>query len=148
MTWTALAVAAVVLDLDALPRIWGGGDIALLGGHRALTHSLAFALFTGILLAFGIGCRGFPRWRLAAVLAIAVATHAGLDALTSYGVAGSVQRRPLPVIVAAVRRWHRKGYGRVLHGLPAGARDPQTPSPAAPGVARSPVPSTTRGYCS
>ena len=85
MTWTAIAVAAVVLDVDALPRIWGAGDIALLGGHRALTHSLAFALLMGILLAFGIGRRGFPRWRLAAVLAIAVATHAGLDALTSYG---------------------------------------------------------------
>lgn len=38
------AVSAVLLDLDAVGRPFGFPDIALLGGHRAITHSLVAAL--------------------------------------------------------------------------------------------------------
>ena len=65
--WSGVVVAtAVVPDLDTL-RAFGGPDIAWLGGHRAFTHSIAFAAIAGLLLvpllrgstrdARGIACR-------------------------------------------------------------------------------------------
>jgi len=86
-TWYLVAAAAVVLDLDT-GRLWGGGDVAWLGGHRALTHSLSFAASFGLVVAVALrpAVRGasamFRAW-LAALLAIA--THGALDALTTYG---------------------------------------------------------------
>ena len=87
-TWYLVAVAAVVPDLDATARLWGGVDVAWLGGHRAFTHSLAFAAVCGLLIALALRPAVITRssalraW-FAAMLAIA--THGALDALTTYG---------------------------------------------------------------
>jgi membrane-bound metal-dependent hydrolase YbcI (DUF457 family) len=77
----------VLLDLDAIGRPFGSGDVAWLGGHRALTHSLTFAAALAIAGVAG-ACRG-PQWqgrRLGAwaYLALAFALHGALDALTTY----------------------------------------------------------------
>lgn len=87
----AAALCAVLPDVDAAGRPFGLGDVGWLGGHRALTHSLAFAGLTGVAVA-ALGVRGPARsagwgWRLAlaAWLAVATASHGALDALTVYG---------------------------------------------------------------
>lgn len=82
-SWPSVAIAVVVLDVDALPRLWGGGDLMWLGGHRALTHSLPFALALGAVLTMALARDFAPRVWLA--LAAAIATHGALDALASYG---------------------------------------------------------------
>ncbi len=86
--WIAAAVCAVLPDLDAIGRPFGRGDIAWLGGHRALTHSLAFAA----LLAAAVVVVWFrsPHWdgrrvRLWAALTLGTASHGLLDALAVYG---------------------------------------------------------------
>ena len=85
--WLTLAITAAVPDVDAIGRLFGAGDIAWLGGHRALTHSLTFAAAAGLLLTL-------PAIRSAAVssaarlwiaLSLAIASHGALDALTMYG---------------------------------------------------------------
>ena len=88
--WMA-AACAVLPDLDAVGRPFGHGDVAWLGGHRALTHSLAFAVALGGVLAT-LGFRGRPelagprrRLVLAAALALGTALHGALDALSTYG---------------------------------------------------------------
>jgi membrane-bound metal-dependent hydrolase YbcI (DUF457 family) len=88
-TWAAVAVAAVVLDADALPRLWGGGDLTWLGGHRALTHSVTFAVVSGALLSALLVQGTALRLRLGLALAAAIATHGVMDALVTYG--GGVQ---------------------------------------------------------
>jgi membrane-bound metal-dependent hydrolase YbcI (DUF457 family) len=40
-----------VPDLDASGRLWGSGDVQWLGGHRAFTHSVVFAVVFGGLLS-------------------------------------------------------------------------------------------------
>jgi len=86
--WVVCAVCAALPDIDALGRPFGRGDVAFLGGHRALTHSLPFALVLGLLLAW----IAFPtvrrsrKWpRLWIALALAAASHGMLDALTAFG---------------------------------------------------------------
>ncbi len=88
--WAA-AACAVLPDLDAVGRPFGRGDVAWLGGHRALTHSLAFAAVLGCVVAV-VGFRGpsapaSPRRRLvlAVALALGTALHGALDALSTYG---------------------------------------------------------------
>src|SRR5262245_61504426 len=44
------AAAAAVLDIDAIGRPFGGGDVAFMGGHRAITHSVTAAV---VLAAIG-----------------------------------------------------------------------------------------------
>jgi inner membrane protein len=86
--WLPVAVCAVVPDLDAIGWPFGLPDIAWLGGHRALTHSLLFAGALGA--AIGTMYTRSPEWRgirvrLCITLAIATATHGILDAMTTYG---------------------------------------------------------------
>lgn len=88
--WAA-AACAVLPDLDAIGRPFGRGDVAWLGGHRALTHSLAFAAALGTAVA-ALGFRRRPelagrrrRLTLAAGLAAGTALHGALDALSTYG---------------------------------------------------------------
>ena len=85
----ALAAAcAVLVDLDAVGRPFGRGDVVWLGGHRALTHSLAFAalLAAAVVAAAYRGPEGRGRrLGLWAYLALATAAHGALDALTTYG---------------------------------------------------------------
>lgn len=85
--WTVLAVCAAIPDLDAIGRPFAHGDIALLGGHRALTHSLSAAAVLGI-AATTVILRSAPSplWpRVWAALFLAIASHGLLDACTSYG---------------------------------------------------------------
>ena len=89
VAWMAAGVSAVALDIDAVGRLWtGGGDVMWLGGHRALTHSLAFAAGIGVVIMLGLW-RATPgaarRLGLWLVVTVAIATHGGLDALTGYG---------------------------------------------------------------
>lgn len=84
----AAAACAVLPDLDAAGRPFGRGDVAWLGGHRAVTHSLAFAALLA-LAAVGAWFRGPAmrgrRARAWGCLAAGTALHGGLDALTTYG---------------------------------------------------------------
>jgi membrane-bound metal-dependent hydrolase YbcI (DUF457 family) len=83
-----VGLAAVLPDLDAIGRPFGGGDVMWLGGHRAITHSLTFAAGFGALLLVGMrgSVQSVPgRIRLWLALSLAIASHGGLDALTMYG---------------------------------------------------------------
>jgi inner membrane protein len=86
--WIAGIVCAVLPDLDAVGRPFGRGDLGFLGGHRALTHSIFFAVALGLVVAVLAfrdarwqGCRG----RVAAYLILATAAHGVLDAFAAYG---------------------------------------------------------------
>ena len=86
--WLAGVVCAVLLDLDAIGRPFGRGDISWLGGHRALTHSIAFALVLGVVVSRAVRLTAddpVSRTRLAAFLVLATATHGVLDAFSEYG---------------------------------------------------------------
>ena len=81
----SVVIVTVALDLDAVGRPFGRGDIVWLGGHRALTHSLLFAVIAAGLLAWAWRHR-LVSWRRFLVFAVlAIASHGVLDALTSYG---------------------------------------------------------------
>lgn len=85
-----LAGVAAAPDLDVVGFRYGIAYAHPLG-HRGLTHSLFFALCTGVLLAAVIArARGAPlrsraTFGLAAVIALAAASHGVLDALTRGG---------------------------------------------------------------
>ena len=86
--WVVGILCSVTLDLDAVGRVFGGGDLAVVGGHRALTHSLLFAVVVGMLAtwtAFRDAHWDGARLRIAAYLILATASHGILDAFTSYG---------------------------------------------------------------
>jgi membrane-bound metal-dependent hydrolase YbcI (DUF457 family) len=81
------AVAAIALDIDAIGRLFGGGDVGFMGGHRAITHSVAAAVIiaaTGAVVLVG-------RRRASSInavfpyLASVIMSHGVLDMLTSYG---------------------------------------------------------------
>ncbi len=84
--WALAALGAVLPDVDAIGRPFGRGDLLVLGGHRALTHSLLFAAVFG-LLAVMLLRRSDPTLgaRLWLCFFVAVASHGALDATTSYG---------------------------------------------------------------
>jgi inner membrane protein len=100
--WVAGISCAVLLDIDAIGRPFGLGDLAFFGGHRALTHSMLFAIILGLSVTyFGFRDR---RWdgsslRIAVYLIMATASHGLLDAFASYG-SGVAFFYPL-----SVRRW-------------------------------------------
>ncbi|MGQ0767143.1 MAG: metal-dependent hydrolase [Gemmatimonadota bacterium] len=82
------AVGAVLLDVDAVGRPFGLGDLAFLGGHRALTHSPVFALLLGSVIV-AVAYRG-STWqsqqlRICLCLSLAFVAHGVLDAFTAYG---------------------------------------------------------------
>jgi inner membrane protein len=83
------ALCAALPDIDALGRPFGNlAYESAFGGHRGITHSLAFALLFGAIVSWGF-FRG-PSWtglrpRLWAVLALATASHAPFDALSTIG---------------------------------------------------------------
>ena len=86
--WIAGVLSATLLDIDAIGRPFQRGDIAWLGGHRAFTHSLVFAMLLGITAAWTISSRAeTPRHRIrvALFLILATAAHGILDAFTTYG---------------------------------------------------------------
>jgi membrane-bound metal-dependent hydrolase YbcI (DUF457 family) len=78
----------VLLDVDALGRPFGLGDVRWLGGHRGLTHSLSFAAVLAVIVVAAAYRRPDARGRrlgLWAYFALAFALHGVLDAFTMYG---------------------------------------------------------------
>ena len=87
--WTLAALASVVPDLDVL-AFYFGIPYASMWGHRGVTHSIAFAVASGVAiaaLAFRPNETGRSRASLAAFFAAAVLSHAALDTLTDQPVA-------------------------------------------------------------
>lgn len=80
------AACAALPDIDVLGwplHITEGSAF----GHRAITHSLAFAIVTAV--AATIVCFRGPQWangrvRIALILGLALLSHACLDALSTY----------------------------------------------------------------
>ena len=87
LVYTGIA-AAVLLDIDAIGRPFGLGDLAWLGGHRALTHSVIFAAALGAALT-ALWWRSQPamadQFRVYAFFVAAMVAHGALDAFTDYG---------------------------------------------------------------
>src|SRR4051812_35262328 len=81
------AVCAVLPDIDALPRLFGGSDIAAFGGHRAFTHSIAFAVLSGVAVSL---FRWSQRWRVFAYISCATLSHGVLDAFSNFGQSSGV----------------------------------------------------------
>jgi inner membrane protein len=77
---------AMLPDADSLAMPWAPYGSAW--GHRGMTHSLAFATVAGMLSVFALRRRAaFPGGALAcaATLAVVVASHGFLDAMTDGG---------------------------------------------------------------
>ena len=86
--WALSAACAILPDADVVGFAFGIGYGDLLG-HRGLTHSLVFALATGLtvaLLAFK-DSRLFSGewWSLALYFAVVTASHGFFDAMTNGG---------------------------------------------------------------
>ena len=84
----ALAFASILPDVDVLTFALGipyAHDF----GHRGFSHSLAFALLAGWLvarLAFsGVGLTTRAWWKVFALLSLAAASHGLFDAMTNGG---------------------------------------------------------------
>jgi inner membrane protein len=84
--WSA-AVAAAVVDIDAIGRLFGAGDVAWLGGHRGLTHSFAVAVLLGAVIGIVLARRSSAEFpvRVAAFMILVIASHGVLDGFTAYG---------------------------------------------------------------
>ncbi len=86
--WIAGMLCAVLPDVDAIGRPFGQGDLEFLGGHRALTHGLLFALALGTAgawLVFRHSPANGSLKRVALYLVLATASHGFLDMFASYG---------------------------------------------------------------
>lgn len=86
--YAAAAAGAVLIDVDAIGRPFGLGDVTWLGGHRGLTHSLPFAAALAAVAVTAMCRAGHWRGRRLgawAYFAFAFALHGGLDAFTTYG---------------------------------------------------------------
>lgn len=81
--WIAGAACAALPDLDFLGRYAEILDNAPLG-HRALFHSLLFAVLLGAVVTWTL-FRGTSWWRLWAYLTLATASHGLIDAFTATG---------------------------------------------------------------
>jgi inner membrane protein len=82
-----VAIAAAIPDIDAIGRPFGRGDLAVFEGHRAVTHSVWFALLLGG-LALPVARRFSLSTRpglFALYVALVVLSHGCLDALSTYG---------------------------------------------------------------
>jgi len=89
-TWrlyASAAAGAALLDIDAIGRPFGLGDVSWLGGHRALTHSLPFAAILAAVLVVASRQPDARNRRLGlwCYFALAFALHGVLDAFTAYG---------------------------------------------------------------
>lgn len=88
LLYVALVLLAVLPDADLIGDVFGVPYAHELG-HRGFTHSLLFAAFAGGAGAWFVRRHGVEavrdRIRLAAVFALATASHGILDALTDGG---------------------------------------------------------------
>jgi inner membrane protein len=77
--WVAVAALPCIPDLDVFSMAAYGSPM----GHRGITHSLLFALATGVIAAGFLHRRFHMRWwRLAALFFVIIASHGLLDAMT------------------------------------------------------------------
>ena len=90
--WWFAGLAGALPDIDVVGPLLGAPALRALGGHRGFTHSLVFAALLGAALtALTVrhAAAGLPdashRRRLWLAFALATASHAGLDSLTTYG---------------------------------------------------------------
>lgn len=86
--WIAGIACATLVDLDVLGRPFGYPELGFVGGHRALTHSVPFAIALGIVvtrLAFADDRWNGHRVRIVAYLMVATALHGVLDLFTTLG---------------------------------------------------------------
>ena len=82
------ALLAVMPDIDAIGRPFGFGDIAFLGGHRAVTHSVFAALIAGLSVAFAWRSRAATGPIILAIflyVTTVVFAHGVLDTTATYG---------------------------------------------------------------
>jgi membrane-bound metal-dependent hydrolase YbcI (DUF457 family) len=105
------AAGAVLLDTDAIGRPFGL-DTGWLGGHRALTHSVPFAVALAVVTVAAV-CRG-DDWRgrrvgAWAFFTLAFALHGVLDALTTYGEG--------VMFFAPFSLWRYKSPWQPIHGV-------------------------------
>ena len=87
LLYTGVA-AAVLIDIDAIGRPFGFGDLTWLGGHRALTHSVVFAAAVGaVLTAFWRRSQSTraEQLRVYGFFVMAMVAHGALYAFTRYG---------------------------------------------------------------
>ena len=90
--WWFAGLAGALPDVDVVGPLLGAPTLVGAGGHRAFTHSFVFAgLLGAALTALTVrqAAAGPPDWtyrcRLWLAFALATASHAGLDSLTTYG---------------------------------------------------------------
>lgn len=90
--WWFAGLAGALPDIDVVGPLLGAPALRGLGGHRGFTHSLVFAALLGAALtaltvrhaAAGLPDASYRR-RLWLGFALATASHAGLDSLTTHG---------------------------------------------------------------
>jgi inner membrane protein len=87
--WVLVAGCSLLPDLDFFGRLSGSRQLeAMLGGHRALTHSIPSAILIGllvVLVAFARSEWRASRGRLWLSFAAATASHGLVDSITNYG---------------------------------------------------------------
>lgn len=87
--WIIAALCAAVPDVDAVGRPFGNLSLeSVFGGHRGITHSLAFAIILGVIAASLVvrgRYSGHARLRLWFAFALATASHGVLDMLSVIG---------------------------------------------------------------
>lgn len=85
--WTLAAICGALPDIDVLG--WFSVPNSSLIGHRALTHSISFAVLIGALATWSM-FRDYQEWtarlRLFAAFTLATASHGVLDAFSAYSV--------------------------------------------------------------
>jgi membrane-bound metal-dependent hydrolase YbcI (DUF457 family) len=110
--YVTAAAGAALLDLDAIGRPFGLGDVSWLGGHRTLTHGLPFAGALAV-AAVALACRGSHwqgrRFGVWAYFALAFALHGALDALATYGEG--------VMFLAPFSAWRYKAPWQPFHGI-------------------------------
>ena len=85
--WILTAMCAMLPDIDAIGFSFGIRYDSMLG-HRGLTHSIAFAVLTGLAVGmFALGKRETAHSRLSLIIYFTLVTlsHSLLDALTDGG---------------------------------------------------------------
>ena len=82
--WLLSMLCAVLPDADVL-AFGLGIHYDSMFGHRGFTHSLAFALLTGVFVTFAFFRDAPNRASLVVFFSLATASHAALDALTNGG---------------------------------------------------------------
>jgi len=84
LSMLGLSLLAVLPDADVI-AFHLGIPYSHPFGHRGMTHSLAFAVLVGLLVALGLGLRRRPVLLDALLATLVVASHGVLDAMTTGG---------------------------------------------------------------